>query len=183
MEKTEKDIKRLSKFLSLVLRHRPEQIGLSLDEQGWAAVEELIKRMNEHDIAIDAHSLDTIVVTNSKQRFAYDYSKTRIRANQGHSINVDLQLQDLEPPELLYHGTTINNIEAILKEGLKKQQRQLVHLSADIETAKAVGSRHGKPVVITVKAKEMYEAGYKFFLSENKVWLTNEVPVQFLSVE
>jgi putative RNA 2'-phosphotransferase len=183
MEKTDKQLKQLSKFLSFVLRHNPAHIGITLDEQGWVSVDSLLAKMNEHKATLERQTLELIVATNNKKRFAFNTDKSMIRASQGHSIDIDLQLQPKEPPSFLYHGTTTRFVEPIMQQGLQKQQRQHVHLSSDFETAKAVGGRHGKPVVLTVHAKEMHEAGYQFFLSENNVWLTAEVPIKFLKVQ
>jgi putative RNA 2'-phosphotransferase len=175
--------KSLSKFLSLILRHKPETIDLFLDENGWAAVDELIKQANLHNVALTHNSLDSIVETNDKKRFVFSDDKKRIRANQGHSISVDLQLAEAEPPDLLYHGTALRNIDSIKAQGLLKAKRHHVHLSTDRKAAKNVGSRYGKPVVIGVNAKEMYLSGFTFFRAENGVWLTDHVPSQYLDFE
>ena len=177
---SEKDNKHISKFLSLVLRHQPETIGLSLDENGWADVDTLLAGMNEKGLRIDRAVLEFVVASNAKQRFTFDETGNKIRANQGHSIEVDLNLQPVEPPEILYHGTSEKSVASILQSGLEKRERQQVHLSADAETAIKVGSRHGKPVVLEVLAGEMHRNGHRFFLSKNGVWLTGHVPVNFL---
>ncbi len=177
----DKQLKHTSKFLSLVLRHQPEEIGLQLDEHGWASVEELITKMNAKAVVVDMAMLETIVATNDKKRFVFNDDKTRIRASQGHSIEVELDLQPTEPPAILYHGTTGKYLASILQMGLQKQARQHVHLSATIDTAMAVGNRHGKPVVLTIDARAMHDNGFAFYLSENKVWLTEAVPVQYIS--
>jgi putative RNA 2'-phosphotransferase len=174
-------LKHISKLMSLVLRHKPAEIGLRLDENGWADVQELIQQLNGKSIKIDQAILNEIVGSNDKQRFAFNDGKTKIRASQGHSIIVDLHLTPTEPPEYLYHGTTTRFLESIMAIGLQKQNRQHVHLSATVDTAAAVGSRHGKPVILTVKAGAMHTAGFGFFLSENKVWLTNSVPIQYIT--
>jgi putative RNA 2'-phosphotransferase len=174
-------LRTISKFLSLVLRHKPDEIGLQLDDNGWAKVNELIAKMNGKGIPIDNALLETIVETNDKKRFAFNEDKTLIRASQGHSITVELHLQEVVPPDILYHGTTTKYLDSITREGLKKQNRQYVHLSITTEIARSVGSRHGKPVILLINAKRMYEAGYKFYLSENKVWLTDTVPSEFIS--
>ncbi len=176
----EKELKHISKLMSLVLRHKPGEIGLTIDEQGWARVDELISKMNDKGIAVNFEIIDQVVATNDKKRFAFNESKTLIRASQGHSIEVELNLSVMVPPDILYHGTTIKYLDSILKTGLQKQSRQHVHLSATVETATAVGGRHGKPVVLTINAKAMHEAGMKFYLSENKVWLTDAVPVEYI---
>nr|WP_294947051.1 RNA 2'-phosphotransferase [uncultured Mucilaginibacter sp.] len=178
----EKDITGASKFLSLVLRHRPEVIGIELDEQGWVNVEELIKQANAHGQPLTPELLNHVVQTNSKKRFAFDESGEKIRASQGHSVDVDLGYQPQVPPEILYHGTAEKSVAAIRQSGLDKQSRQHVHLSGDIETAIQVGSRHGKPAVFTVLAGEMHKSGYAFYLSENNVWLTDAVPPKFLKL-
>ena len=177
----EKQLKHISKFISLVLRHRPEVIGLQLDENGWANVNELIQKINENGTAVDVDTINTVVETNDKKRFAFNEDKTMIRANQGHSIEVELNLNAVIPPDILYHGTAEKNMEIILKEGLKKQQRQHVHLSLQKEIAKAVGSRHGRPVVLTINSKAMVAAGFIFYLSENGVWLVDYVPVEYIT--
>ena len=172
--------KRISKFLSLVLRHQPDVIGLKLDEQGWARVDELIERVNHSGEVLTRQELDIIVAENDKKRFIFSDDGLRIRANQGHSIAVDLQLKEAVPPEWLYHGTAVRFLDSIREQGLVKGQRQQVHLSADAHTAKNVGSRHGKPVVLTVKAGAMHRDGLLFYQSENGVWLTDHVPPVYL---
>lgn len=176
------EIKHISKFMSLVLRHQPGEIGLVLDENGWANVEELIEGMRRRGFKIDKNSLDNVVANNNKKRFAFNENQTMIRASQGHSIDIDLDLEPVEPPALLYHGTAEKNITMIMKEGLQKMNRQHVHLSIDTETAINVGRRHGKPVIITVNAGEMYKQGAKFYLSANGVWLTEFIALQYLSL-
>jgi len=177
----EKDKKRISKFLSLVLRHQPELIDLSLNENGWAEVNELMEKSKRKQIVFSFSQLEEIVKTNDKQRFAFNSDKSKIRANQGHSVKtVDLQLEAVKPPEFLYHGTVTKFIDAIKTTGLQKQSRQHVHLSADRATATTVGSRRGTPVILNIRALEMYNNGYTFYRSENKVWLTDHVPVAFI---
>lgn len=175
-----KNNKRLSKFLSLILRHRPEVIGITLDESGWANVKELIEKMNATGDKISFETLNYIVETNAKKRFAFNPDKTKIRANQGHSITVDHNFKALTPPEFLFHGTGEQFVTSILKQGILKRQRHHVHLSLDKETAYKVGQRHGKPVILKIEALKMYEAGFSFYRSENNVWLTNYVPVEFI---
>lgn len=175
--------KSLSKFLSLVLRHKPETIGLELDPNGWVSIERLIRQMQEHGKKVDFAAIRYVVEHNDKQRFALDLHKKRIRANQGHSIAIDLQLPPVEPPELLYHGTATKNLGLIAAKGLIKGRRQHVHLSPDPETAIRVGKRHGAPTVLTVRAGAMHEAGHTFFVSVNGVWLTENVPVEFIGFE
>lgn len=172
--------KEISKFLSLVLRHQPQKIGLIIDENGWVNVDELLNKLNQYHWQIDRQILEEIVKTNDKQRFAFDETKEKIRASQGHSIDVDLGLLPIEPPEILYHGTADKYILSIQKEGLKSQSRQHVHLSENIETATKVGQRHGKVIVLQIKAKEMYKNGFFFYLSANNVWLCDSVPIEFI---
>ena len=168
-----------SKFLSLVLRHQPEVIGLSLDEAGWADIDTLIRLSQAHKPLTRA-LIEQVVAGNSKQRFAISDDGRRIRANQGHSIDIELGLQPLAPPMLLYHGTATRFVDAIRREGLVKRSRQHVHLSADADTATAVGARHGQPSVLIVRAGEMSAAGHAFYRSENGVWLTDAVPVEYI---
>lgn len=178
----EKNLKQISKFMSLVLRHKPETIGLHLDEQGWAAIDELIEKMNEKGAGVDKAIIRLIVDTNDKKRFAFNEDQSRIRASQGHSIDVDLGLVPVTPPDILYHGTAVRFLEAILQDGLLKQNRQHVHLTALKETAITVGGRHGKPVVLEVNAAEMAKAGFEFYLSANNVWLVEIVLPEYISV-
>lgn len=175
-----KERKRKSKFLSLILRHRPEVIGLALDDNGWASVEELLSKAPKGHISLSFEELKEVVDTNDKKRFAFSDDFTKIRANQGHSLTVDLKLEEKTPPGLLYHGTAVQNLGSIKGQGLIKGQRHHVHLSADKETALKVGGRHGKPVILTISAMNMYQSGIKFYQSENGVWLTDHVAVQFI---
>ncbi|MGH2665521.1 RNA 2'-phosphotransferase [Flavobacterium sp.] len=175
-----KNTKEISKFLSLVLRHSPQTIQLILDENGWAKVDELIEQCNKYQKVIDIELLQYVVENNDKKRFAFNDDKTKIRASQGHSIVVELELDEVIPTDLLFHGTVERFLDAIAKEGLQKMERQHLHLSKDKETAIKVGSRRGKPVILTVKAKEMHDDGFKFYLSENKVWLTDHVPAKYI---
>ena len=176
----EKETKSISKFLSLVLRHSPEIIGLKLDENGWADVEELISKCSQKGNKLDFELLDYVVESNDKKRFAFNENKTKIRASQGHSISVELNLAETEPFEYLYHGTVGKFLENIKKEGLQKMSRQHVHLSKDKETAIKVGSRRGTPQILTVRSGAMHRDGFKFYLSDNNVWLTDEVPVKYI---
>ena len=169
----------VSKFISLILRHKPETIGISLDEHGWANVDELLAGIQK-SFDITPEMLDEIVRTDSKQRYAFNEDKSLIRANQGHSIPVDVELEEKEPPEFLWHGTGKKYVNSIDKQGLIPKSRLYVHLSVDDETAKKVGKRHGEPILYHVKAKQMYNDGYKFYLSVNGVWLTAEVPLKYL---
>lgn len=168
-----------SKFVSLILRHKPEVIGIHLDEHGWADVEELIAGISKTRES-NRTMLEEIVRTDNKQRFIFNENKTKIRANQGHSIPVDVELPEAVPPDRLWHGTGEKYVASIDQQGLISKSRLYVHLSSDAVTATKVGSRHGKPVLYIVKTKEMYDDGYKFFLSKNGVWLTKEVPVKYL---
>lgn len=174
------DKTKLSVFISLILRHKPETIGITLDEHGWADVLQLIAGINKSGRQIDMPILEDIVATDEKQRYSFNSDKTKISANQGHSVNVDVELKKATPPEILYHGTGEKFVQSIRDEGLKPKSRLYVHLSKDTETAVRVGSRHGKPFVFEVDSGEMARQGYEFFLSENGVWLTKTVPVQFL---
>jgi len=178
----EKTAKSVSKFLSLVLRHSPETIGLQLDESGWADVQELIEKCNKKGSQnqMTGELLDYVVENNDKKRFTFNEDKTKIRASQGHSISVELDLEEAEPSEFLYHGTVEKFLENIKKEGLQKMSRQHVHLSKDRETAIKVGGRRGVPQILTIKSGQMFKDGFKFYLSENKVWLTDEVPIQYI---
>ena len=175
-----KELVSISKFVSLVLRHRPEAIGLTLDKEGWADVADMLKRMSSQGSPVTKEMLDEVVATNEKKRFAYNDDETKIRASQGHSIEVDLKLVPADPPIVLYHGTATRFVMAITKEGLKPMSRQHVHLSDSPVKAIEVGKRHGKPFVFKVDARRMFENGHVFYCSENGVWLTNEVPAQYL---
>ncbi|CAM1343717.1 RNA 2'-phosphotransferase [Tenacibaculum amylolyticum] len=177
----EKEIKKISKFLSLLLRHQPSLIGLELDENGWADIEELINKSKKKKKHFSKQDLEKIVAENDKQRFSFNKEKTKIRANQGHSIKtVDLQLKAIAPPEHLYHGTVIKFMTSIRENGLQKMSRQHVHLSKDKDTAVKVGSRRGVPIILTIQSGAMFREGYEFFKSENGVWLTNNVPAAFI---
>jgi len=171
---------RLSRFLSLVLRHRPEVIGLQLDPNGWVSVRELIDAVAKAGHQIDPDILDKVVEQNDKQRFAFDETRTRIRASQGHSVSVDLALEPKTPPELLYHGTASRNLDSIRRSGLQKQQRHHVHLTANHDTARAVGARYGHAVVLTVRTGDMHRDGCVFYQSENAVWLVDNVPARYI---
>ena len=172
-------LKETSKFISLILRHKPEVIGISLDEHGWANVDELIAGISKTQ-PIDMAMLEQIVAEDEKQRYSFNEDKTLIRANQGHSIPVDVELEEKEPPEFLYHGTGEKFVSSIDAQGLIPKSRLYVHLSSDEDTANKVGQRHGKSVIYVVKSGEMFRAGYKFFQSVNGVWLTKTVPLSFL---
>ena len=168
-----------SKFISLILRHKPETIGITLDEHGWANVDELIAGVSKTH-PLDMTVLERIVAEDGKQRYSFNEDKTLIRANQGHSIPVDVELEKVEPPEILYHGTGEKFVASIDEQGLIPKSRLYVHLSGDEDTARKVGQRHGKPVIYTVKSGEMYRNGTAFYRSVNGVWLVKEVPVKYL---
>lgn len=173
------DYTHTSRFMSLILRHKPEIIGISLDEHGWADVDALIAGIAQtHEF--NREILEEIVRTDNKQRYSFNEDHTLIRANQGHSIPVDVELDEVEPPEILWHGTAEKSVAGIEELGLLPMSRLYVHLSEDEETARKVGARHGKLVLYHVKAGEMYRAGHKFYLSKNGVWLVKAVPVEYL---
>jgi putative RNA 2'-phosphotransferase len=171
----------LSKFLSFVLRHKPETIGLALDAEGWAAIDDLIAKANAAGTPFARDDLLHVVATSDKKRFSLSADGLRIRAAQGHSVSVELGLLPKAPPAVLYHGTATRFVEAILSEGLKPQSRQQVHLSLDEATAHRVGQRHGRPVIFKVDAQRMHAQGLKFYVADNGVWLTDHVPPEFLS--
>ena len=173
---------KLSKFISLVLRHKPQAAHITLDEHGWADVKELLNGINDTGRKIDMVALEEIVATDNKQRYSFNQDKTLIRANQGHSVSVDVELKEQEPPGILYHGTAARFVGNIRNEGLKPMSRLYVHLSKDVETALKVGKRHGEPVVLKVHSGEMHRDGYKFYLSENGVWLTERVNVEYFEM-
>lgn len=173
---------RISKFLSLVLRHEPQKAGLTLDPSGWVDVDALIRGCAAAGVSFTRAELESVVATNDKQRFAFSPDGQRIRASQGHSVDVELDYAPAEPPDVLYHGTADRFLGSIKAEGLLKGQRHHVHLSAVRDTAVAVGQRHGRPVVISIAAKAMHAAGHRFFQSANGVWLVDHVPVQFMEI-
>ena len=170
-----------SKFISLILRHKPSEIGIKLDEHGWANVTELIEGINKRQ-PFNMAQLEEIVSTDNKQRYSFNEDKTLIRANQGHSIPVDVELEEVSPPDILYHGTGEKFVSSISKLGLIPKSRLYVHLSKDIDTAINVGKRHGNPIVYSVNCKKMIADGYKFYLSANGVWLTKEVPFIYIKI-
>lgn len=174
------NLQNISRYMSLILRHKPEIIGISLDEHGWAVVDDLINGIAKNNEGFDMKTLEEIVKTDTKQRYSFNNDKTLIRANQGHSIPVDVELEEKEPPEFLYHGTGEKYVSSILEQGLIPKSRLYVHLSKDIETAQNVGRRHGKEVIYKIATHEMYQDGYKFYLSVNDVWLTKKVPFQYM---
>jgi putative RNA 2'-phosphotransferase len=177
-----KETEQLSKFLSFVLRHQPDSIGLSLDPQGWAGIAELIAKAGAAGTIFSQDDLQRVVATSDKKRFSISDHGLRIRAAQGHSVSVELGLSAREPPAVLYHGTATRFVESILAEGLKAQSRQHVHLSLDEVTAHGVGQRHGKPAILLVDARGMHAEGMKFYVADNGVWLTDQVPPRFLKL-
>lgn len=172
----------LSRYMSLILRHKPEVIGITLDEHGWASVNDLICGIEKNNPGFNMNILEQIVRTDSKQRYSFNDDKSLIRANQGHSVNVDVELKEKEPPEYLYHGTGEKYVKSINQDGLIPKSRLYVHLSKYIKTAENVGKRHGKEVVYRINSGQMYRDGYKFYLSENGIWLTKEVPIKYLEI-
>ncbi len=171
---------KISKYLSKHLRHQPEQIGLVLGVGGWVSVEELLSACEKHSFPITRLELDEVVVNNDKKRFSFDATNTQIRANQGHSIEIDLQLEPAIPPAILYHGTSDQVVPSILDQGIGKMSRHHVHLSTEISIARNVGARHGRPVVFAVDTAKMHQDGYIFYCSDNGVWLVDHVPAEYL---
>ena len=174
--------KRTSKFLSLVLRHQPETIGIKLSSAGWIEVDELLGAINRHpnNIKLDRKLLEQVVNSNDKQRFEFDETQSMIRARQGHSVDVNLGYQPTTPPETLLHGTPRQFVAAIRETGLKKMKRHHVHLHTDLKTATAVGARRGDSVILKVRSGDMHRAGFEFFVTENGVWLIDFVPAEFI---
>lgn len=172
----------LSKLLSLILRHKPDIIGVSLDDAGWVEVSVLLEGLHRIGKGVDREDIERVVRENDKQRFVFSEDGLKIRASQGHSIVVDLGLKEKQPPEWLYHGTSHKAITQILHQGLSKRKRQFVHLSENIDTAAAVGCRYGWPVILHIEAGAMHKDGYSFYQSENNVWLTDSVPPHYLQV-
>lgn len=177
--------KSISKFLCFILRHKPETIGLGLDEGGWADIDDLIRMANHSSEikALDRKRIFAVVNSNDKNRFSISEDGLRIRANQGHSKHVDLQLQQVIPPDRLFHGTATRYLERIFLEGLKPKNRQHVHLSTDINTAETIGKRHGKPVILSINSREMHKQGFAFYLSVNSIFLVEFVPVNMLHID
>ncbi|MBE8996676.1 MULTISPECIES: RNA 2'-phosphotransferase [unclassified Nostoc] len=171
---------KISKYLSKHLRHAPDAIGIKLAPGGWVAVDELITACAKNKFSITRQELEAVVESSEKQRFSFDSTGTLIRANQGHSVEVDLQLEPAVPPDELYHGTGHKSVDSIMETGLCKMSRHHVHLSKDIATAQTVGARHGKPVVFAISAATMHQAGYIFYCSDNGVWLVDRVPPEYL---
>jgi putative RNA 2'-phosphotransferase len=180
MTLNEKETRSISKFLSLVLRHQPETIGITLDDAGWTSVDGLLNAMVAHGHSITREILDHVVTTNDKQRFTYSDDGGMIRARQGHSVEVELGYETAQPPEFLLHGTPAAAVESIRSEGLKKMKRHHVHLHSDVSTAKSVGARRGAPVILTIRAQQMASEGFEFFVTANDVWLTDHVPARFI---
>ncbi len=177
-----KNSDKLSVFISLVLRHKPDAAGIALDEHGWVNVDDLLVGVNHSGRKINMEILEEIVKTDSKQRYSFNQDKTLIRANQGHSVLVDVELKEQEPPEFLYHGTAARFLKSIEAEGLKPMSRLYVHLSNDVETALTVGKRHGEAVLLKIYSGDMYKNGEKFYLSENGVWLTKAVDAKYFTI-
>jgi putative RNA 2'-phosphotransferase len=171
---------RTSRFLSKHLRHQPERLGLTLQTGGWVRVDDLLAACARHNVRISREDLDEVVARNDKKRFAFDATGTLIRANQGHSVEIDLQLEPVEPPEVLYHGTGHGSADSIAQQGLRRMSRHHVLLSPDAETARRVGARHGRPVIFSVDAAAMHRTGHLFYRSENGVWLVDHVPPEYL---
>ncbi len=170
----------VSKYLSKHLRHRPDRLGLALAPGGWVQVEALLAACRAHQFPLTRAELEEVVTRNDKQRFAFDATRQRIRANQGHSVEVDLQLEPQSPPPVLYHGTWAGAVDSIRRQGLLRMNRHHVHLSPDVETARRVGARRGPEVVFAVDAAAMARDGYTFYRSENGVWLVSDVPLDYL---
>ena len=175
------NLKQISKSLSYVLRHRPDSIGVDLEANGWIAVDTLLAAFQTHGQDIPHDVLDRVVAENDKQRFEFNDDRSCIRARQGHSVEVDLGYEQAIPPDTLYHGAAIHNLDSIFKSGLLKGKRHHVHLSTNQETMLRVGMRHGKPVLLSIKSQKMYIDGHQFFLTGNDVWLTDHVPPEYIS--
>ena len=171
---------KISKYLSKYLRHTPDKIGIKLAPGGWVVVDELLTACAKNEFPITRQELQVVVESNDKQRFSFDSTGILIRANQGHSVKVDLQLEPVVPPDVLYHGTGHKSVESIMQTGLCQMSRHHVHLSRDISTAQTVGARHGKPVIFIIYAAAMHQAGYIFYCSNNGVWLVADVPLKYL---
>ncbi|MFK7766337.1 MAG: RNA 2'-phosphotransferase [Mariniblastus sp.] len=178
---TEKQIKSTSKFLSLVLRHQPDLINITLTESGWVAVDRLLQHMGQHGKKLTIEQLAHVVETNDKQRFEFSDDRKEIRARQGHSVSVELGYKPTEPPNILYHGTPKDVVSKIQTSGLKKQKRHDVHLHQNTDTASEAGGRRGKPVLLMIQSKKMFDDGFEFFVTENKVWLTDNVPPEYIN--
>jgi putative RNA 2'-phosphotransferase len=177
----EKTLTQLSKFLSFVLRHQPESIRLTLDRNGWVDIDELVARSRAHGKPLSRELIEEIVATSPKQRFALSEDGRRVRANQGHSIDVDLAYEPAVPPDILFHGTALASLPGIRATGLERRSRHHVHLSPDEQTARTVGMRRGKPIILRIAAGRMHADGYAFYLSANGVWLVESVPVAYIA--
>jgi putative RNA 2'-phosphotransferase len=171
-----------SRFLTFVLRHRPDAIGIQLDRAGWTAVDLLLARCRAHGRPLSRQRLHEIVATSPKRRFMLSDDGARIRASQGHSVAVDLGYEPVPPPEFLFHGTVASKLKAIQTSGLRRMSRHHIHLSADDETAQAVGGRRGRPLILVIASGRMHRDGHVFYLSANNVWLTDEVPPAYITV-
>lgn len=180
---TDKETIRTSKFLSLILRHEPERVGIKLDSADWVDASVLLDACTRNGVSLTMDQLKHVVDTSDKKRFAFNEDGTRIRANQGHSVEVNLEYEPKAPPELLYHGTATRFIEAIRKQGLLKMERHHVHLSAETETTMKVAMRRGRPILLTIHAGEMHRQGHVFYLSANNVWLVDSVPPEFIDFQ
>ena len=179
----ERDIVHISKFLSLVLRHRPEVVGMKLEEGGWLRVDELIAGAKEAGVSLNREVLRVVVEHSDRKRFSFSEDGQKVRANYGHSIPIDLDLEPIEPPEFLFHGSAVQFIDAIRREGLVPQGRQYVHLSPDEQTAAEVGQRHGEAVVCTIQARLMHESGFRFYRTVSGLWLTEHVPSEYIEFQ
>lgn len=176
------DLIKISRYISLLLRHKPELAGITLDMHGWADVNEIITAVcNHYQQPFSMIELEAIVANDNKCRYTFNEEKTLIRANQGHSVDVDVELKKAVPPDILWHGTADKFVKSIDEQGLAPQNRLYVHLSSDVETALSVGKRHGVPVIYMVDCASMLADGHEFFISRNKVWLTKSVPAKYLN--
>jgi putative RNA 2'-phosphotransferase len=173
---------KISKYLSKYLRHQPDRIGIQLAPGGWVPVSQLLDACRKHNFPVQLTELKEVVAQNDKQRFSFDETETLIRANQGHSVEIDLQLKPAVPPDILYHGTSSGAVDSILKQGISKMSRHHVHLSLDIHTARKVGARHGTPAIFIVDSAAMHGDSYTFYCSENGVWLVDSVPQNYLKL-
>ncbi len=176
----EQRLTRISKYLSYVLRHHPETAGLSLDDHGWAGINELLAARGSRKRGLTLDLLRRLVAENDKQRFEVDHKWTKIRARQGHTLAVRLDLKEASPPDCLYHGTACRHLPSIRQHGLHRGKRHHVHFSLDPASAQTVGGRHGQPVVLRIRAREMHAHGHRFFLTSNGIWLAESVPPDYI---